>query len=117
MIARYNALDIGDFFSSGRRHPRWPRDWSSDLCSSDLRGRTPHSRSVLKTSVAAVTDVFSAGVLCGVLPLDHHAVRTVEALADRKRDDDPLPIGGGRSEERRVGKECRSRWARDNYTQ
>src|SRR5690625_1568207 len=25
------------FFSSRRRHTRWPRDWSSDVCSSDLR--------------------------------------------------------------------------------
>src|SRR5207253_3333472 len=24
-------------FSSRRRHTRWPRDWSSDVCSSDLR--------------------------------------------------------------------------------
>src|SRR6266508_5695209 len=24
------------FFSSKRRHTRWPRDWSSDVCSSDL---------------------------------------------------------------------------------
>src|SRR5207253_8070634 len=23
-------------FSSRRRHTRWPRDWSSDVCSSDL---------------------------------------------------------------------------------
>src|SRR5690625_1154320 len=29
------------FFSSRRRHTRWPRDWSSDVCSSDLiRGGT-----------------------------------------------------------------------------
>src|SRR5215510_15603139 len=27
------------FFSSRRRHTRWPRDWSSDVCSSDLH---PH---------------------------------------------------------------------------
>src|SRR5207253_7537691 len=27
------------FFSSRRRHTRWPRDWSSDVCSSDLTGR------------------------------------------------------------------------------
>src|SRR6266508_4287748 len=27
------------FFSSRRRHTRWPRDWSSDVCSSDLRPR------------------------------------------------------------------------------
>src|SRR5271166_6379763 len=26
----------GCFFSSRRRHTRWPRDWSSDVCSSDL---------------------------------------------------------------------------------
>src|SRR5437660_8215297 len=24
------------FFSSRRRHTRWPHDWSSDVCSSDL---------------------------------------------------------------------------------
>src|SRR5690625_3441124 len=27
------------FFSCRRRHTRWPRDWSSDVCSSDLRAR------------------------------------------------------------------------------
>src|SRR5207253_6983217 len=27
------------FFSSRRRHTRWPRDWSSDVCSSDLDAR------------------------------------------------------------------------------
>src|SRR5690625_5903647 len=27
------------FFSSRRRHTRWPRDWSSDVCSSDLSSR------------------------------------------------------------------------------
>src|SRR5215217_8509006 len=35
------------FFSSRRRHTRYWRDWSSDVCSSDLRdqvgqGRRPH---------------------------------------------------------------------------
>src|SRR5215208_7243459 len=28
------------FFSSRRRHTSWPRDWSSDVCSSDLRRRS-----------------------------------------------------------------------------
>src|SRR6266702_7622879 len=35
------------FFSSRRRHTRWPRDWSSDVCSSDLgftAGRAASSR-------------------------------------------------------------------------
>src|SRR5207253_4416392 len=27
---------LGFFLSSRRRHTRWPRDWSSDVCSSDL---------------------------------------------------------------------------------
>src|SRR6266508_4932125 len=27
------------FLSSRRRHTRWPRDWSSDVCSSDLVGK------------------------------------------------------------------------------
>src|SRR5690606_40492248 len=29
------------FFSSRRRHTRFSRDWSSDVCSSDLRARVP----------------------------------------------------------------------------
>src|SRR5207253_3461077 len=29
------------FFSSRRRHTRWPRDWSSDVCSSDLTRVSP----------------------------------------------------------------------------
>src|SRR6266702_2968693 len=29
------------FFSSRRRHTRWPRDWSSDVCSSDLATLSP----------------------------------------------------------------------------
>src|SRR5690625_4948013 len=30
------------FFSSRRRHTRWPRDWSSDVCSSDLEHDAGH---------------------------------------------------------------------------
>src|SRR5215208_3559018 len=30
------GFDLVFFFSSRRRHTRWPRDWSSDVCSSDL---------------------------------------------------------------------------------
>src|SRR5690625_6440516 len=33
------------FFSSRRRHTRWPRDWSSDVCSSDLRSLNTSSAS------------------------------------------------------------------------
>src|SRR5439155_5276853 len=37
MTARVNIeIFVFFFFSSRRRHTRWPRDWSSDVCSSDL---------------------------------------------------------------------------------
>src|SRR5439155_18167386 len=32
------------FFTSRRRHTSWPRDWSSDVCSSDLRRRSARTR-------------------------------------------------------------------------
>src|SRR5690625_4300367 len=32
----YSFVFFFFFFSSRRRHTRWPRDWSSDVCSSDL---------------------------------------------------------------------------------
>src|SRR5690625_7861717 len=38
----HNAFPFS--FSSRRRHTRWPRDWSSDVCSSDLL-RNYHPRS------------------------------------------------------------------------
>src|SRR5437870_7674837 len=39
------AYVIFFFFSSRRRHTRWPRDWSSDVCSSDLDAALSHGRS------------------------------------------------------------------------
>src|SRR5207253_5935293 len=33
------SVAIVFFFSGRRRHTRWPRDWSSDVCSSDLSPR------------------------------------------------------------------------------
>src|SRR3712207_448885 len=35
---------VGFFFSSRRRHTRYWRDWSSDMCSSDLKKRTALGR-------------------------------------------------------------------------
>src|SRR6266511_4932540 len=50
------------FFSSRRRHTRFSRDWSSDVCSSDLIGRST-SRQIaeslglsLDTKVSDLTD-------------------------------------------------------------
>src|SRR5690606_40892115 len=45
------------FFSSRRRHTRFSRDWSSDVCSSDLRIRPPPTA----TSAALATGAPSSG--------------------------------------------------------
>src|SRR3989442_8287854 len=67
------------FFSSRRRHTRCGRDWSSDVCSSDL----------LK-----------------LVWMYSHFLRLSTIRLQRHHSDKQC-----RSEERRVGKECRSRWS------
>src|SRR5690348_17564286 len=88
------------FFSSRRRHTRWTGDWSSDVCSSDL------PLAILCVSSYEKGQEFirtCKAIGCTVYLL------TVEKLrdADWPRD----AIDEMRSEERRVGKECRSRWS------
>src|SRR6266508_5118897 len=41
------------FFSSRRRHTRWPRDWSSDVCSSDLSAFPVPSRLPSSTATSS----------------------------------------------------------------
>src|SRR3712207_7187883 len=90
------------FFSSRRRHTRYWRDWSSDVCSSDLEttagsgGRRPIPR--VRARVAVV-----AAALVAVAALG----RAGPVLAQSY----PGGTVSHRSEERRVGKECRSRWS------
>src|SRR5690625_6665701 len=43
---------LGFFVSSRRRHTRWPRDWSSDVCSSDLGARLAGGGTVTPLVVA-----------------------------------------------------------------
>src|SRR3712207_9571675 len=81
-------------FSSRRRHTRYWRDWSSDVCSSDLPGLTLAPDGVLSgTPTAAGTYGFDVN---GGNAQGQRTVRTTITV---------------RSEERRVGKECRSRWS------
>src|SRR5205807_7517210 len=73
------------FFSSRRRHTRLQGDWSSDVCSSDLR-----------------------------LPAHEQQRRACqEPRTPRARPLESL-FHDTRSEERRVGKECRCRWGPDD---
>src|SRR5690349_23160751 len=69
------------FFSSRRRHTRSLRDWSSDVCSSDLS------------------------------PCPADESRETAPSREDQLVEDLAPV---RSEERRVGKECRTRWSPDH---
>src|SRR5207249_7068870 len=90
------------FFSSRRRHTRSKRDWSSDVCSSDLPDNSSleirhHGKRIGRGTWAPVV-----GEPLGA------AKRLFEDLAP---EEGMIAEPSGRSEERRVGKECRSRWA------
>src|SRR5439155_9365275 len=54
------------FFSSRRRHTRWPRDWSSDVCSSDLGafGRGSSIASGISAYFAVNEPVISVNLPC-----------------------------------------------------
>src|SRR5438445_1941183 len=84
------------FFSSRRRHTRYWRDWSSDVCSSDLekyQGRA--------SGQPALDPVVQRA----------RAREVREQVLHLVRKHAPALEEDVRSEERRVGKECRSRWA------
>src|SRR5256886_8113237 len=92
------------FFSSRRRHTRFDCDWSSDVCSSDLAVCAFHYGRLDVLSVGATEKGSLRG---GGEPGGHvmSTLRTAElTLASRAN-------AYVRSEERRVGKECRSRWS------
>src|SRR5690625_6334720 len=99
------------FFSSRRRHTRWPRDWSSDVCSSDLQHIQDDVRAELTTSI---TDAIDARTEQGEDPETAERAVLTElgdpAVLAAEYVDRPLHLIGPRSEERRVGKEGRARW-------
>src|SRR5256886_9285223 len=90
------------FFSSRRRHTRFDCDWSSDVCSSDL-GK--FARTVAQPMDRA-NRTWRARCEC--------RLRRRERLSGRGRSTDAgayIRRREDRSEERRVGKEWRSRWS------
>src|SRR3712207_7605836 len=88
------------FFSSRRRHTKYWRDWSSDVCSSDLlRGEWEDVVDAWQLDTwEAYRDVRRLGRKTR-LPEAQRAA--LWGIFERVRD----------REERRVGKECRSRWS------
>src|SRR5690606_39560602 len=95
--------------SSRRRHTRFSRDWSSDVCSSDL-----YLIGAGKTAYAVKQELGIDGTLLGVdvvcdnqLVLKDATEPELYALVTEKPCRLILSFIGGRSEERRVGKECR----------
>src|SRR3712207_8382904 len=97
------------FFSSRRRHTRYWRYWSSDVCSSDLDRHAGHGTVTMVDLLQKSDEVQTALGPAGAH--DERATPPVEqaehghfrGLAGRRN-------AQVTSEERRVGKECRSRW-------
>src|SRR5438045_9405121 len=85
------------FFSSRRRHTRCLSDWSSDVCSSDLWFGVAVTRMPFLGAKAAMDSVLSTERMNCRRSTSHTSIRLA------------------RSEERRVGKECRRRWSRYQY--
>src|SRR5205085_5721364 len=91
------------FFSSRRRHTRFDCDWSSDVCSSDLRRRP--------AKPGADRIRWLGGELPDprVVPGPALQLSRIHGREPRRPRLEPV-LRPARSEERRVGKECRSRW-------
>src|SRR5690554_7149348 len=91
------------FFSSRRRHTRCGRDWSSDVCSSDLPGLLTDRPESQNRSLTWIQNRST-----GINPKHPDVSDRNSAVRHIRRT---RTARASRSEERRVGKECRSRWA------
>src|SRR5438067_8361255 len=99
-------LIIFFFFSSRRRHTRSKRDWSSDVCSSDLEATMRYDEKadvILNELDQKVTSVAES-------VQDHISFFVISHCRFKA----PVNARKMRSEERRVGKECRSAWSQDH---
>src|SRR5690606_41032600 len=70
------------FFSSGRRHTRFSRDWSSDVCSSDLPGRSPPAYQS-RIWICQSACIFSAVLLRGLVGHSLGAVKGLSSVYTR----------------------------------
>src|SRR5256885_9033475 len=90
------------FFSSRRRHTRLQGDWSSDVCSSDLADLSGDSLALARKAHETIANVTSEIAR-------FHFNKALASMMELVNEIYRLP-DADRSEERRVGKECRSRW-------
>src|SRR5699024_11735977 len=97
------------FFSSRRRHTRSKRDWSSDVCSSDLSIFEYDYREVGVHPLDAEKHKWNL-----YLFLDNLRTKTNKSEVDKILKDFVLVENSDRSEERRVGKESRCRWSKND---
>src|SRR2546429_2936547 len=112
LVTGGNYTPVLFFFSSRRRHTRCSRDRSSDVCSSDLR---PRRSTDTRCSLPLAANERELGggeqrvsVLRRGLALPAPRMRNGPYHPRRRQSHYPQRL---RSEERRVGKECRSRWS------
>src|SRR5260370_13177918 len=99
------------FFARRRRQTRFKCDWSSDVCSSDLHaiGSGIHAQRASDGSRNTDEPFHPAQIVFGAKGNRAAEVRGGIDVGKVAFEDD---IGlRARSEERRVGKECRSRWS------
>ena len=90
------------FFSSRRRHTRSLCDWSSDVCSSDLGLSILFifsKNQLLVLLIFAIVFFVSISFISALICMVSFLLLTLGLVCS------------SRSEERRVGKECRSRWS------
>src|SRR5207253_5303755 len=95
---------------------RWPRDWSSDVCSSDLRSRNleaiTRAADILIAAIGRAEFVKAKHVRDGAVIVDVGINRVEDTTSERGYrligdvDFDEV-AKKARSEERRVGKGCR----------
>src|SRR5256885_5976686 len=107
------------FFSSRRRHTRLQGDWSSDVCSSDLdvivnaAAHTAVDKAESEPDQARLLNALAPQVLAreaaqiGALLVHYSTDYVFDGSGSAARTETEAT----RSEERRVGKECRSRWS------
>src|SRR5207249_8520004 len=99
------------------RHTRSKRDWSSDVCSSDLKKSSPNVGGVSWTGGVAAIRKSPRSLYLPRRPMAETAgplvvIRTRPAKFDGSNSRPGISFTNtDRSEERRVGKECRWWWA------